>query len=133
MPPRVNPSFYPPQKVIGNLRFTRTGIYADHLVHGLPVTMRALPAHERAARLTRNLGRNLPSGSQLFGLLAFEDQHRILSNIVGRHHTNGDWLSHCRTWEPVIAGPVQAGRNSGPQQRLHWLTIPVDSGRAGYS
>ena len=131
MPPRVNPSFDPPQKVIGNLRFTRTGIYADHLVHGLPVTMRALPAHERAARLTRNLGRNLPSGSQLFGLLAFEDQHRILSNIVGRHHTNGDWLSHCRTWEPVIADPVQAGRNSGPQQRLHWLTIPVDSGRLG--
>ena len=80
---------------------------------------------------TRNLGRNLPSGSELFGLLAFEDQNRILSNIVGRHHTNGDWLSHCRTWEPVIADPVQTGRNSGPQQRLHWLTIPVDSGRLG--
>ena len=131
MPPRVDPSFDPPQKVIGNLRFTRTGIYADHLIHGLPVTMRALRVHERAARLHRNLGRNLPSGSELFGLLAFEDQNRILSNIVGRHHTNGDWLSHCRTWEPVIADPVQTGRNSGPQQRLHWLTIPVDSGRLG--
>ena len=97
MPPRVDPSFDPPQKVIGNLRFTRTGIYADYLVHGLPVTMRALPVHERAARLHRNLGRNLPSGSELFGLLAFEDQDRVLSNIVGRHHTNGDWVSHCRT------------------------------------
>jgi hypothetical protein len=128
---RVDTSLDPPQKVFGNLRFTHTGVYADYLAHGLPVTMRTLAVHERAARLTRNLGRNVPSGSQLFGLLAAEDQNRILSNIVGRHDDNGEWVKHCRTWEPVIADPLQTGTNTGPQQRLHWLTIPVDSGRLG--
>ncbi|GBE67786.1 ATP/GTP-binding protein [Mycobacterium sp. MFM001] len=131
MPPRVDRSFDPPQKVIGNLRYTRTGVYADYLIHGLPLTMRPLPVWERGARLTRNLGRNLPSGSQLFGLLACEDQDRILSNILGRHDDKPAWVSHCRRWEPMVADPLQTGHHTGPQQRVHWLTIPVDSGRLG--
>jgi hypothetical protein len=128
---RVDTSLDPPLEVIGNLRFTRGGVYADYLAHGLPVTMRALSTHERAARLTRNLGRNLPSGSQLFGLVAVEDQDRILGNIVGRRHDNPAWVSHCRAWEPVIANPLQTAPAKGPRQRLYWLTIPVDAGRAG--
>lgn len=128
---RVDTSLDPPLEVTGNIRFTRGGVYADYLAHGLPVTMRSLTTHERAAKLTRNLGRNLPSGSQLFGLVAVEDQDRILGNIVGRSHANSQWISHCRSWESVIANPLQTSPAKGPRQRLFWLTIPVDAGRAG--
>jgi AAA-like domain len=130
---RPHPTFDPPRKVIGNLRFTRAGVYADYLLDGLAVTMRSLDTHERAARLTRNLGRNLPSGSQISGLLVPNDQHKILRNIVGPHAHLRGWVAECRRWEPVIAAPAPAITTgyTGPVQRRYWLTIPVDAGRAG--
>jgi hypothetical protein len=64
---RVDPTLDPPRKVIGNLRFTNSGVYADYLVHGRPTTLRPMAVFERAARSHRNLGRNLPSGSLLYG------------------------------------------------------------------
>ncbi|HME48089.1 ATP-binding protein [Mycobacterium sp.] len=130
---RIDPRFDPPRKVIGNLRFTRGGVYADYLLDGLAVTMRSLPTHERAARLTRNLGRNLPSGSLISGLLVADDQHQILRTIVGSHAQKPDWVTQCRRWEPVIAAPAPAITTgyTGPVQRRYWLTVPVDAGRAG--
>jgi hypothetical protein len=130
---RIDANFDPPQQVIGNLRFTRAGVYADYLLDGLAVTMRSLATHERAARLTRNLARNLPSGTALSGLLVAADQHQILRNIVGSHAARPAWVAQCRLWEPVIAAPSPAITTgyTGPVQRRYWLTIPVDAGRAG--
>src|SRR5438445_3022307 len=130
---RIDPDYDPPQQVIANLRFTRSGVYAEYLLDGLPVVMRTLAAHERAARLTRNLGRNLPSGTLLEGLLVADDQNLILRNMVGRYAHRQQWIAQCRRWETVIAQPspaITAGY-TGPLQRRHWISIPVDSGRAG--
>lgn len=127
---RTDASFDPPQQVIGNLRFTRSGVYADYLLDGLPVTMRSLATHERAARLLRNLARNLPSGTELFGLVVPDDPHSILRSIVGPHAANRDWVGYCRLWEPVIAQPSPTS-SARPEHRRYWMTIPVDAGRAG--
>lgn len=129
----VDPSYDPPRHVVGNLRFTRSGVYADFLLDGLSVVMRSLATHERAARLTRNLGRNVPSGSLLQGLLVPDDQNLILRNMVGRYSHRPQWVAQCRRWQPVIAAPSPAVTTgyTGPVQRRHWLTVPVDSGRAG--
>ena len=130
---KTDASFDPPRQVVTNLRFTRSGVYADYLLDGLPVTMRPLQAHERAAQLIRNFGRNLPSGSMLSGLLVPADQNQILRRMVGPHAARRAWVAQCRLWEPRIAQPSQAITTgyTGPLQRRYWLTIPVDAGRAG--
>ena len=130
---RTDPSFDAPQQVIGNIRFTRGGVYADYLLDGLSVTMRTLAAHNHAALLTRNLGRMLPSASQLSGLLVPDDQNQIMRRIVGTHHHRPDWIPQCRAWQPVIArpAPLLRGGYQGPVHRRYWLTIPVDAGKEG--
>jgi hypothetical protein len=130
---RVDPTLDPPRKVIGNLRFTNSGVYADYLVHGRPTTLRPMAVFERAARSHRNLGRNLPSGSLLYGLVADDDQQAILDRIVGRRRDEtSPWATHARrSWTPVIADPLQTGEGVGPQHRRYWLTLPVDAGRSG--
>ncbi|HUO40159.1 MAG TPA: ATP-binding protein, partial [Mycobacterium sp.] len=92
-----------------------------------------MATHERAAKLTRNLGRNLPSGSQISGLLVPDDHDHILRAMVGSHAHKPGLVAQCRRWEPIIAAPspaVTAGY-TGPVRRRYWLTIPVDAGTAG--
>ena len=133
--PRVDHLFDPPLAVIGNLRFTRGGVYADYLIDGLPLVLRPLRTHERGSRFYRNLARALPSGWSLSGLLDTTDPDRLMRNIVGNHSHRPGWVEHCRLWEPTFN--PRAARQGTPvfleERRRGWLTFPVDSGRAGRS
>lgn len=130
---RVDSSFDPPERVEDNLVFTGGGVYAEFLIDGLSVNMRSLDVHRRAARLTRNLGRYLPSGSQVRGLLVAEDQNAIMRAMVGPHTNKSTWIGQCKHWVPTIA---QANKwitkgYRGPVRPRFWLTVPVDAGTAG--
>jgi hypothetical protein len=130
---RVDSSFDPPDRVEGNLVFTAGGVHAEFLIDGLSVNMRSLDVHRRAARLTRNLGRYLPSGSQVRGLLVAEDQNAIMRAMVGAHTTNPAWIGQCKHWVPIIAKAnkwVPTGYR-GPVRPRFWLSVPVDAGTAG--
>lgn len=130
---RADSSFDPPERVEGNLVFTAGGVYAEFLIDGLSVNMRSLDVHRRAARLTRNLGRYLPSGSQIRGLLVAEDQNAILRAMVGPHTTKSSWIRQCKHWVPIIADAnkwISKGYR-GPVRPRFWLTVPVDAGTAG--
>jgi hypothetical protein len=130
---RTDASLDPPEHVEGNLVFTAGGVYAEFLIDGLSVSMRSLNVHRRAAQLTRNLGRYLPSGSQLRGLLVAEDQRAILRAMVGPHTNNSAWIRQCRHWIPVIANPNKWDGDDfyGPVRPRFWLTVPVDAGVEG--
>ncbi|ETA91835.1 hypothetical protein O982_24960 [Mycobacterium avium 10-5581] len=133
---RADSSLNPPERVEGNLVFTAGGVYAEFLIDGFSVNMRSLDVHRRAARLTRNLGRYLPSGSQVRGLLVAEDQNAILRAMVGPHTTKSSWIRQCQHWVPIIASvnkwlPTQYKGYRGPVRPRFWLTVPVDAGTAG--
>jgi len=130
---RTDASFDPPRKVIDNLVYTKGGVYAEYLIDGLPVLMRSYAVNERAAKLTRNLGRYLPSGALLRGLLVAEDINAIMLNIGGAHRDKPAWVKQCKHWLPIIGNPTQTRGNgyAGPVRTLYWLTIPVDAGTAG--
>jgi hypothetical protein len=133
--PRVDHLFDPPLAVIGNLRFTRGGVYADYLIDGLPLVLRPLRTHERGSRFYRNLARALPSGWSLSGLLDTTDPNRLMRNIVGNHSHRPEWVEQCRLWEPTF-NPVVAPPGAPvflEERRRGWLTFPVDSGRGGRS
>lgn len=130
----VDNTFDPPKRVENNLVFTKGGVYAEFLLDGLPVLMRSYEVHDRAAKLTRNLGRYLPSGSLVRGLLVAEDKNALLRNMVGSHADKPAWVTQCRHWEPIIANPSKSNNtsgHSGPVRALFWLTVPVDAGTAG--
>src|ERR1700752_992360 len=131
--PRIDRRFDPPLAVIGNLRFTRGGVYADYLIDGLPLVLRPLRTHERFSRFYRNLARTLPSGWSLSGLLDSTDPNRLMRNIVGNFSHRRDWVEHCRRWEPTF-NPAVADADAPvflEERRRGWLSFPVDSGRAG--
>lgn len=131
--PRIDHRFDPPEAVIGNLRFTRGGVYADYLIDGLPLVLRPLRTHERGAMMWRNLARSLPSGWQLLGLLNTTDPDRVMRNILGHYAHRDEWVTHCRAWEPTF-NPAQAAPDAEvflEERRRGWLTFPVDGGRAG--
>lgn len=129
----VDESFDPPQQVEGNLVFTNGGVYAEYLLDGRAVLMRSLNVHEQAAKLTRSLGRYLPSGAQIRGLLIAEDKNAIMRSMVGAHTDNRGWVKQCRAWEPTIAAPSKALTSgyTGPVRARFWLSVPVDAGTAG--
>lgn len=128
----VDDSFAAPERVDGNIVFTKGGVYAEFLLDGLPVLMRSYEVHDRAAKLTRNLGRYLPSGSLVRGLLVAEDTSAILRNMVGSHTDNPGWITQCRHWEPIIADPAKSHTGyTGPLRARFWLTVPIDAGTAG--
>lgn len=129
----VDENFDPPQQVEGNLVFTRGGVYAEYLLDGRAVLMRSFNVHDEAAKLTRSLGRQLPSGAQIRGLLVAEDKNAIMRAMVGSHADNKAWIKQCRAWEPTMAAPSKAITSgyTGPVRARFWLTVPVDAGTAG--
>lgn len=123
----------PPERVDGNIVFTKGGVYAEYLLDGLPVLMQAYNVHDRAAKLTRSLGRYLPSGSIVRGLLVAEDQEAIGRAMLGSHANKRAWVRQCRQWEKTIAKPSKAVSKgyTGPVRARFWLTVPVDAGVQG--
>ena len=107
---RTDATLDPPERVEGNLVFTAGGVYAEFLIDGLSVSMRSLNVHRRAAQLTRSLGRYLPSGSQLRGLLVAEDQHAILRAMVGPHANNSRMDQAMPSLDTGHRQPEQVGR-----------------------
>ncbi|WP_244193474.1 ATP-binding protein [Mycobacterium nebraskense] len=130
---RIDDTIDPPTRVDGNLVFTKNGVYAEFLLDGRPVSMRPLRTHEHAAELTRNLGRHLPSGAQIRGLLVADDTKAILRGMVGAHADKPAWVDQCRAWEPTINAPSKTLTTgfTGPVRQRFWLTVPVDAGTAG--
>lgn len=136
---RVDTTVDPPQRVRDNIVFTKGGVYAEFLIEGLPTHMRSYQVHVRDAKLTRNLGRYLPSGALVRMVLAAEDTNAIMRNMVGTHSTNRPWVRQCRHWEKVIKNPLRITTRKpdedlsylGPVRAHFWLTVPVDAGTAG--
>lgn len=130
---RVDTSLDPPERVEGNIVFAKGGVYAEFLFDGLPVLMRSYEVHVRAAKLTRNLGRYLPSGSLVRMLLVAEDTNAILRNMVGPHTGKLDWVTQCHHWDSIVAKPGKSNSAgfARPVRGRFWLTVPVDAGTAG--
>ena len=63
----------PPEKVIGNLRFTKHGVYADFLVVGLRYYLQSTKRRTGVADRHRDLARELPSVSWIYGLSVPQD------------------------------------------------------------
>ena len=132
-------SYECPRGAVGNLRFTDTGVYADYLLSGLPFIFMAKDAQDRVADVHAELLRTLPSGALLSGLTTDVSTRNITRRMLFAHpdlypdavgdgaalpaHT-GDWITHCRTWEPALDR-----RRS--RRRVYWLSLPLDYGLTG--
>ena len=121
-----HPLLAPPTDVVGNLRFTAHGVYADYLLTGLRYYLQPTKRRLGVAERHRALARELPSGTWLYGLSVPQDQRRLLRAMLDGHRDRPDWVDACRRLQPVIA-------EENPHTRVYWLTIPVDAGRAGHS
>jgi hypothetical protein len=114
----------PPVTAVHNLRFTRTGVYAEYLLCGIPYYLQSTKRRYDAARAHRTLIRELPSGILLYGLSAPEDQHQLLRAMLAEHRHHAAWVAACRQAQHTIAAKA-------PRTRIYWLSIPIDAGRAG--
>jgi AAA-like domain len=132
--------FEQPSKVADNIVFTKRGVYAEYLFDGVSSALDSVESHADAALLTRNLGRYLPSGSMIRGLLVADDTSAIIRNMVGDHQVGSPWIIQCRHWQSVIENPTRQDTDEedidsegfqGPARQRFWLTIPVDCGTVG--
>jgi hypothetical protein len=116
----------PPEKVIGNLRFTKHGVYADFLVVGLRYYLQSTKRRTGVADRHRDLARELPSGSWLYGLSVPQDDRQLLRAMMHGHRDRLEWARACQMLEPLLT-------ENRPRTRVYWLSIPVDAGRGGHS
>lgn len=126
-----------PTAAVGNLRFTRNGVYADYLLSGLPFIFLPKESQDRAAEVHAELLRALPSGAQLHGLTVPVSIRTVSRRMIYAHpdlvpdaasepmpaHAEA-WVQHCRRWAPALA-------RSGSRRRIHWLSLPLEYGAAG--
>lgn len=128
-----------PQAVIGNLRFTADGVYAEYLVSGRPFIFLLKDAQNQVADLHADMHRTLPSGAILSGLTAPVSTKALTRRMIFAHpdlhpdtadpndpmpaHTE-DWIRHCELWKPVLA----AAKSRKP---VFWLQLPLDYGQEG--
>ncbi|MDQ1246200.1 MAG: hypothetical protein QG597_567 [Actinomycetota bacterium] len=116
----------PPEQVIGNLRFTAHGVYADYLITGLRYYLQSTKRRTGVADRHRDLARELPSGAWIYGLSVPQDQRQLLRAMMHGHRDRLEWAHTAQLLEPVLA-------DNRPRTRLYWLSIPVDAGRGGHS
>jgi len=128
-----------PTAVVGNLRFTAGGVYADYLVSGMAFIFLPKESQDQVADVHAELLRALPSGALLSGLTAPVAVRNITRRMIYAHpdlhpdHVNTEdpmpahtepWVAHCRRWAPAL-------QRGGPRRRIHWLSLPLDYGPAG--
>ena len=101
-----------PLGAVGNLRFTRAGVYAEYLVSGLPFVFLSKQWQNTVAAEHAELWRNLPSGASLSGLTVPVPARNLTRRMLFAHHdldpatatpdsipaTVSPWSRHCRTW-----------------------------------
>jgi hypothetical protein len=127
-----------PTAVVGNLRFTPGGVYADYLLSGLPFLFLSRPWQDNVAAEHAELWRTLPSGASVTGLTAPVPTRAVTRRMLHTHPdlganpgaalpaTAAPWLRHARMWEPTIA-------SHRPRRRLFWLSLPLDFGLSGHT
>ena len=120
-----------PELVVGNLRLTANGVYAEYLLSGVPFIFLSEEWQNTAAADHAEFWRTLPSGSSVSGLTVpisgREVARRMLHAQPGLRSDAGEsgaaaWVRHCRMWQPAIAA-------HRPRRRLYWLSIPVEGER----
>lgn len=116
----------PPEQAIGNLRFTKHGVYADFLVVGLRYYLQSTKRRTGVADRHRDLARELPSGTWIYGLSVPQDERQLLRAMLHGHRERLEWARTCQMLEPILA-------ENRPRTRIYWLSIPVDAGRGGHS
>jgi hypothetical protein len=114
----------PPKAVVGNLRFTRGGVYAEFVLRGQPGGMLPFSHKRKIAEGHRPLVRQLPSGMILAGLLAPIDPRTVIRRMVSGYEDHPGWVGEVRDWEPYL-------QIEPFYERVFWLAVPVDSGLAG--
>jgi hypothetical protein len=121
-----------PDLVVGNLRLTAGGVYADYLLSGMPFIFLSEQWQNTVAADHADLWRTLPSGSSLSGLTVPVPVRNVARRMLHAHpalrggagvEQAGEWVAHCRMWEPTVAA-------HRPRRRIYWLSIPLDDGRA---
>ena len=116
----------PPKAVIGNLRFTHGGVYAEFLLAGQPGGMQPYSQKKLIAEGHRPLVRQLPSGLILSGVLAPVDPRVVIRRMLAGYDHHPAWVHEVRDWEPYL-------RIEPFWERVFTLAVPVDSGMAGRS
>jgi hypothetical protein len=121
-----------PDLVVGNLRLTAAGVYADYLLSGVPFIFLSEQWQDAVAADHAELWRALPSGASLSGLTAPVPARAVARRMLHAHpalregarvsKSAGEWVRHCRMWEPAIAAHP-------PRRRIYWLSLPLDEGR----
>jgi hypothetical protein len=119
-----------PRRVIGNLRITRAGVYADYLLSGLPFIFLSEEWQAMVAAEHAELWRALPSGAAISGLSVPVPARGIVRKMLFTHPdlradrdaiaaAAGAWVRHCRAWEPTLT-------RHHPRRRIYWLSLPLD-------
>ncbi|BBZ15521.1 ATP-binding protein [Mycobacterium branderi] len=128
-----------PLRVVGNLRLTSTGVYADYLLSGLPFIFLSEEWQNMVAAEHAELSRTLPSGCSISGLTVPVPTRQVARKMLVTHpdlradaptgpetipEAARRWVQHCWHWEPTITG-------HRPRRRIYWLSLPLDYGPAG--
>jgi AAA-like domain len=120
-----------PHLVVGNLRLTGAGVYADYLLSGVPFIFLSEEWQNTVAADHADLWRTLPSGSSISGLTVPVPVRAVARRMLQTHpglrgdgpaaEAAGEWVRHCRMWEATVAA-------HRPRRRIYWLSVPLDGG-----
>jgi hypothetical protein len=125
-----------PLGVVGNLRFTRTGVYAEYLLSGLPFVHLGAGWQDAVAAEHAELWRRLPSGAAISGLTVPVPTAAITRRMLHAHtavrtatalpERARPWARAVRDWETHLAAHRL-------RRRIFWLSLPLDTAGAGGS
>ncbi|MDT5208005.1 MAG: hypothetical protein QOF67_420, partial [Mycobacterium sp.] len=119
-----------PRFVVGNLRLTAAGVYAEYLLSGVPFIFLSEEWQNAVAADHADLWRALPSGCSISGLTVPMPARTVVRRMLHTHtalrggepelREAGAWVRHCRMWEPAIAA-------HRPRRRIYWLSVPLET------
>ncbi len=119
-----------PRVVVGNLRLTAAGVYAEYLLSGVPFIFLSEEWQNAVAADHADLWRALPSGSSISGLTVPVHARTVVRRMLHTHtalrggeshlQDAGAWVRHCRMWEPAIGA-------HRPRRRIYWLSVPLET------